>query len=242
MLLFVNNVMFSCKCLHFVVVVFQGGQYPNTAILLGLLQATDKNFNMLQQQRQNIHIKDKNLEIKDRELQKEKEISQINYRELQRKNEELQREREELQRKDEELHLVQLEAECRRVREQQTHRALLEGQAAVIQRHVQEIRNREQNNHLLHQQTQNYQQQLQQRDQMLYIVQQQLDNQTEQLDNTQQIQENQTEMIRRLAGELKRVGRDPRGAKCLVSGRVAVNKTRRGIILLNIVDSGRRKK
>ncbi|XP_041362208.1 uncharacterized protein LOC121378196 isoform X1 [Gigantopelta aegis] len=101
------------------------GQYPNTAILLGLLQATDRNFNMLQQQRQRTHIK-------DTELQKEKETSRT--------------------------------AECRLVREQQTHRALVEGQAAVIQIHRQ------------------------------------------QLENKQQIEKNQKEMIRRLAGELQKVG------------------------------------
>ncbi|XP_041364314.1 baculoviral IAP repeat-containing protein 2-like [Gigantopelta aegis] len=182
------------------------GQYPNTAILLGLLQATDRNFNMLQQQRQRTHIKDTELQRKDRELQS-------NYQEL-------QREREELQRKEREARA----AEFRLVREQQTHHALVEGQAAVIQRHVQEIRNRNQQLHQrdqqlhqrdqqLHQRDQQLHQrdqQLHQRDQMLYIVNQQLDNQSQQLENNQQIKENQTEMIRRLAGELQKVGRDPR--------------------------------
>ncbi|XP_041364744.1 baculoviral IAP repeat-containing protein 2-like isoform X2 [Gigantopelta aegis] len=200
------------------------GQYPNSSILLGLLQATDTNFTMLQRKDGELQRKDGELQRKDGELQrKDGELQrkdgelQLNYRELQRKNEELQREREELQRKERELEMIQLEAraaECQLVREQQTHRALVEGQAAVIQRHVQEIRNREQNYHQLQQQHQQQQQQLQQQSQnyqqQLYLANQQLYNQTQQLENKQQIEENQTEMIRRLAGELQKVGRDPR--------------------------------
>ncbi|XP_067673567.1 baculoviral IAP repeat-containing protein 3-like isoform X2 [Haliotis asinina] len=164
--------------------ILSRGFYPNDALLLGTLRASDANFSQLQKQRETIYTNYMSL-IRQSEA-------------LQQKNHEIARNKEEMERTQEEYHTELSREQAQRrceVRDLQEHNRTLtdrlQGQAMVIQRQVQVL--------------QDQADQLGHKDEELDRKQRALDSLAE--ENRRQAEENRRkdEEMRRQAEELERL-------------------------------------
>ncbi|XP_071095578.1 baculoviral IAP repeat-containing protein 3-like isoform X2 [Haliotis cracherodii] len=171
------------------------GLYPNEALLLGTLRASDANFSQLQRQRETIHTKDLSLIRQSEEIQQKDQL--------------LVRKVEEMERTHEEYHTELSREQAQRRCEMQALTARLQAQAQVIQRqgqrHAQVVQDKDH--------------QLQDKDHQLGHQGEELDRKQRELnslavemrrqaeENRRQVEENrrQAEENRRQAEELERL-------------------------------------